>query len=303
MVPRPGCPPTPGSEPKGRETASPSIRSLFESDPWGSVFPPAPATHHGNIKSRSANDQEAPGPSGDVFLPGIPPKRRPQPYTIPPISRPPAVISSQMQLSPKQSPLLQLTKQNDSPEGIPARYSAPRDVPVPARPDLFASTIYTDIDRRAEAHSQDMPRQLSQRRFTDPAALKGFTSVTERIPRSFSAQDILDTPINMRLPRTSSPISDHATLPAKPTDKLSVSPALKESRGKTTRRFECEQCGKRFSRPSSVRIHMHTHTGEKPFKCPEPNCGRAFSVHSNLRRHQKSHAPYTHTRTGNSSSP
>ncbi|PWN49766.1 hypothetical protein IE53DRAFT_345312 [Violaceomyces palustris] len=54
-------------------------------------------------------------------------------------------------------------------------------------------------------------------------------------------------------------------------------------------KYECAWCGKRFSRPSSLKIHHHSHTGEKPFVCNEPGCGRSFSVQSNLRRHQKCH--------------
>ena len=55
-------------------------------------------------------------------------------------------------------------------------------------------------------------------------------------------------------------------------------------------KFQCNYCMKRFSRPSSLRTHIHSHTGEKPFRCNVPGCGRCFSVHSNLRRHQKSHS-------------
>ncbi|PWN41682.1 hypothetical protein IE81DRAFT_291481, partial [Ceraceosorus guamensis] len=54
-----------------------------------------------------------------------------------------------------------------------------------------------------------------------------------------------------------------------------------------TLKYMCVWCFKRFSRPSSLRIHEHSHTGEKPFVCKEVGCGRCFSVHSNLRRHQK----------------
>lgn len=40
---------------------------------------------------------------------------------------------------------------------------------------------------------------------------------------------------------------------------------------------------KRFARPSSLRIHMHSHTGEKPFTCNL--CDRAFSVQVCLSLH------------------
>ncbi|KAI8593134.1 hypothetical protein BDZ88DRAFT_384616, partial [Geranomyces variabilis] len=50
------------------------------------------------------------------------------------------------------------------------------------------------------------------------------------------------------------------------------------------RRYTCPRCAKRFTRPSSLRTHLNSHTGEKPHGC---HCGRRFSVLSNLRRHQR----------------
>ncbi|KAJ7736144.1 hypothetical protein B0H16DRAFT_1326654, partial [Mycena metata] len=60
--------------------------------------------------------------------------------------------------------------------------------------------------------------------------------------------------------------------------------------GREGKRHVCPTCSRRFNRPSSLRIHVNTHTGAQPFLCPHPGCGRAFNVNSNMRRHFRNHS-------------
>ncbi|KAJ3800091.1 hypothetical protein GGU11DRAFT_854181 [Lentinula aff. detonsa] len=57
-----------------------------------------------------------------------------------------------------------------------------------------------------------------------------------------------------------------------------------ESQSKANK-YECPYCGKGFLRPSALKIHIISHTGDKDFVCPEENCGRRFGVRSNMLRH------------------
>ncbi|KAF9482116.1 hypothetical protein BDN70DRAFT_468106 [Pholiota conissans] len=112
-----------------------------------------------------------------------------------------------------------------------------------------------------------------------------------RLVRNISTEGNSATPVE---DDERTPVARHGEAPARmePTNIRHVfvdQLKLDEAMGNANSRYECPYCGKGFNRPSSLKIHLNSHTGEKPFVCPVESCRRSFSVLSNMRRHARVH--------------
>ena len=57
-----------------------------------------------------------------------------------------------------------------------------------------------------------------------------------------------------------------------------------------TEEITCETCEKPFKTKKLLKDHMKGHTGDRPYRCQEPDCGWSFPTSSKLRRHEKTHS-------------
>lgn len=86
---------------------------------------------------------------------------------------------------------------------------------------------------------------------------------------------------------TSSPHVQHQG-PHSGTDQLADAAVKMEQKPQKLGKYVCDYCGRACAKPSVLKKHIRSHTGERPYPCVP--CGFSFKTKSNLYKHRKSHA-------------
>eukprot|EP01083_Nonionella_stella_P293091 996745_1 len=63
----------------------------------------------------------------------------------------------------------------------------------------------------------------------------------------------------------------------------------KQKRQSQKKSLNCPYCNKTWRSNAQLKLHIRTHTNERPFPCTYRNCGKAFKQRSDLRRHIRTH--------------
>ncbi|KAM8914409.1 uncharacterized protein hivep2b isoform 1-T2 [Spinachia spinachia] len=71
-------------------------------------------------------------------------------------------------------------------------------------------------------------------------------------------------------------------------DPLSEAACKVEQKPQKPGKYVCDYCGRACAKPSVLKKHIRSHTGERPYPCVP--CGFSFKTKSNLYKHRKSHA-------------
>ncbi|XP_072313967.1 transcription factor HIVEP2 [Eucyclogobius newberryi] len=103
-----------------------------------------------------------------------------------------------------------------------------------------------------------------------------------------SSKDDEVSPNPVGRPRKSPSLQEEATA-------QSSNPGMESSEGKSEQKaqqkpgkYVCDYCGRACAKPSVLKKHIRSHTGERPYPCVP--CGFSFKTKSNLYKHRKSHA-------------
>ena len=190
----------------------------------------------------------------------------------------------------------------------------------PQRAQTFSDLSDFDYDYAPAGYFQS-PMTPSSCPPDDLGVFDDVDSCFSEAPSSFTDKSIYDNPNSLPPPprsTTSQPSPALLQPPPSEVDALmksiipppcttGTSPTSSTSASSNTfkvKRHFCpyHDCAKAFSQPTHLKIHLRSHTGEKPYTCSVPTCRQAFSQLGNLRTHERRHIGQRPNRKQRSSS-
>ncbi|KAL8908542.1 MAG: hypothetical protein Q9207_000752 [Kuettlingeria erythrocarpa] len=256
----PNHPPSPPIEDYHSKRTLPSIQSLI------GVMPGSPQPDAG-----SQGIVKAEQPSSLPPPPALVPSNAPQEAHFQTYGQPPHGSNVDPQLERHPPPSATLSGHSSMP---PASESPYQNSSYPPQPTNSVTYSYPNPPQAVTAASPMYYQRPLPTNFPPPPPPPPSIPMDPTIPNTQQQQH---SPVDQGSPWQHQHQHHHYISP-------SSAAALS---GQPQDRYVCQTCNKAFSRPSSLRIHSHSHTGEKPFKCPHPGCGKAFSVRSNMKRHER----------------
>ncbi|KAF7262147.1 hypothetical protein EG68_00506 [Paragonimus skrjabini miyazakii] len=195
----------------------------------------------------------------------------------------------------KQEPIDQF----EPPMDLTLRNSSTPTQPTIRCPICYAEVASRSFRRHVSLHQSDHPVfrcHLCQLSFRDRiTTLRHWCSSHKDEWTRFVYKFGLchDTPIETLITALNQSVSDSGTssesLDSNPS--TSNSPASKPGLTGDMRYVSCCICLHRFGSHQDLQRHMRSHTGERPFVCPD--CGKEFSLKHSMHRHYRVHVKQT----------
>lgn len=95
-----------------------------------------------------------------------------------------------------------------------------------------------------------------------------------------------EVPLDLTVPKAHD-IRSNTSNKEKLSSSFPIGREIFENKSTKTAVLKCDICKKQFDRPSLLKRHYRTHTGEKPYICIV--CSKGFSTSSSLNTHRRIH--------------